>query len=221
MGQVLKKKFDKKFSAGLQQLTSEQLKQYLKGEDIQVLGETLQENWLKIGKSFKPEFDKSEKWACAASMVSSVMLDKVLDDELKSVGLARSLTSNIQKLRKDTGISIDDEIEVFYEFLGTANASSALGKVVVGNADKIAFQLKMPFLPMSRYQNHAVLVGETGFDHPDIKNESVRLHVYLACVKFNKEKMAEDFKENAQHCMNYLTNLNKKVLAARVEEGKG
>lgn len=72
-------------------------------------------------------------------MVSSVMLDKVLDDELKSVGLARSLTSNIQKLRKDTGISIDDEIEVFYEFGGESNENSVLGKVVVGNTDKIAF----------------------------------------------------------------------------------
>lgn len=70
---------------------------------------------------------------------SSVMLDKVLDDELKSVGLARSLTSNIQKLRKDTGISIDDEIEVFYEFGGESNENSVLGKVVVGNTDKIAF----------------------------------------------------------------------------------
>lgn len=154
-------------------------------------------------------------------MVSSVMLDRVLDDELKSVGLARSLTSNIQKLRKDTGISIDDEIEVFYEFTGNANPNSALGKVVVDNTEKIAFQLKMPFLPVSRFQPHAVMVGETGFDHPDLKNESVRLHVYLACVKFNKEKMAEDFKEHAQHCMNYLTNLSKTALAARVAEGNG
>jgi hypothetical protein len=33
--------------------------------------------------------------------------------------------------------------------------------------------------------------------------------------------MAEDFKENAQHCMNYLTNLSKTALAARVAEGNG
>jgi hypothetical protein len=94
---------------------------------------------LKISKAFKPEYAEGDKWACAASMISSVMLDKVLDDELKSVGLARSLTSNIQKLRKDTGISIDDEIEVFYEFGGESNENSVLGKVVVGNTDKIAF----------------------------------------------------------------------------------
>lgn len=147
-------------------------------------------------------------------MVSSVMLDKVLDDELKSVGLARSLTSNIQKLRKDTGISIDDEIEVFYEFLGDSNENSVLGKVVVDNTDKIAFQLKMPFLPMARYQTHAVLVGETGFEHPDLPKESVRLWVYLSCVKFNVAKMNEDFKEDAQHCMNYMTNFSKDALAS-------
>lgn len=74
----------------------------------------------------------------------------------------------------------------------------------------------MPFLPMSRYQNHAVLVGETGFEHPDLKNESVRLWVYLACIKFDNS-IETDFKEDAIHCKNYLTNLSKEALAAQVK----
>ena len=75
----------------------------------------------------------------------------------------------------------------------------------------------MPFLPMSRYQNHAVLVGETGFEHPDLKNESVRLWVYLACVKFDDNAMKADLSEDAQHCKNYLTNLSTEALAAEVK----
>jgi hypothetical protein len=75
----------------------------------------------------------------------------------------------------------------------------------------------MPFLPMSRYQKHAVLIGETGFEHPDLKNESVRLWVYLACVKFDNAAMDAEFKEDAQNCKNYLTNLSKEALAAQVK----
>jgi len=153
-------------------------------------------------------------------MVSSVMLDRVLDDELRSVGLARSLTSNIQKLRKDTGISIDDEIEVFYEFTGTSNTNSVMGKVVTDNTDKIAFQLKMPFLPYTAFQNHAVLVGDTAYEHPDLAKEGVRLWVYLSCVKFDHAKMDADFGENAEHLRNYLTALSAKALASKVAGDK-
>lgn len=41
-------------------------------------------------------------------MKSSVMLDIVQTDELKNIGLAREITNRIQRLRKTSGISIDD-----------------------------------------------------------------------------------------------------------------
>lgn len=84
-------------------------------------------------------------------MVSSVMLDKVQDDELVAIGQARELVSRIQKLRKTSGISIEDEIEIFYEFAGGSSESSKMGKVVLGHSDKVAAQTKMPFLPMSEH----------------------------------------------------------------------
>jgi hypothetical protein len=36
------------------------------------------------------------------------MVDKIQDEECINVGLVRDTTGNVQKLRKSTGISIDD-----------------------------------------------------------------------------------------------------------------
>jgi isoleucyl-tRNA synthetase len=49
-------------------------------------------------------------------MLSSVMLDTEQTEELKNMGLSREVTNRIQRLRKTSGISIDDQIEIFYQF---------------------------------------------------------------------------------------------------------
>jgi len=43
------------------------------------------------------------------------MLHTTLDDELLETGYSREIVNRIQKLRKTSGISIEDRIEVFYE----------------------------------------------------------------------------------------------------------
>lgn len=51
-------------------------------------------------------------------MTTSVMLKTTLDAELQKMGLAREITNKIQKLRKSSGISIDDQIEIFFKTNG-------------------------------------------------------------------------------------------------------
>lgn len=67
-------------------------------------------------------------------MKSSVMLDIVQTDELKNIGLAREITNRIQRLRKTSGISIDDQIEIFYSF---DDESKTVAKVSQMYADKV------------------------------------------------------------------------------------
>lgn len=77
LGQALKKQYNKEFKAKLDKLTNEQLKRYLAEGSIEVGGAVIQEGWLNVNKTFAPEFDAHEQWACHASIISSVMLDKV------------------------------------------------------------------------------------------------------------------------------------------------
>lgn len=43
------------------------------------------------------------------------MLDTVITPELKLMGLSNEATNKIQQKRKDIGLDIDDDIQVFYE----------------------------------------------------------------------------------------------------------
>ena len=68
----------------------------------------IQQDWLKVEKKFNEKYSKSEEYACASNMTSSVLLKTTLDDNLQQMGQAREITNRIQKLRKTAGISIDD-----------------------------------------------------------------------------------------------------------------
>ena len=86
-------------------LTSDQIRTFLK-EGSLTLGEfKITDAMLKVNKQFKKEI--SDEWATASNEVS-LMLDSVLTDELKANGLSREITNRIQRLRKNTGISIED-----------------------------------------------------------------------------------------------------------------
>jgi len=68
----------------------------------------IEQDWLKVEKKFNEKYLKSEEFACASNMTSSVLLRTALDDNLLQMGQAREITNRIQKLRKAVGISIDD-----------------------------------------------------------------------------------------------------------------
>ena len=57
------------------------------------------------------------------------MLGIKMSPELLSLGQSREVTNRIQRLRKTSGISIDDQIEIFYEFTGKASSKSQLGMI--------------------------------------------------------------------------------------------
>jgi isoleucyl-tRNA synthetase len=85
-----------------------------------------------------------------ASTSVAVMLDCVQTEELMRHGLSREITNRIQRLRKTSGISIEDQIEIFYKYDGSANEESELGKVIKNYSDKIQFATKMPFHHLGR-----------------------------------------------------------------------
>lgn len=145
MGQAFGKKFDKAFKAKIMALTSDEIRTYLNGGKVDVAGLTVEKGMLNVSKSFNKEYKDNKSWAVASSMRSSVMLDVVQTEELKNIGLAREVTNRIQRLRKTSGISIDDQIEIFYSY---DDESKAVAKVVSKHADRVIAQTRMPFLSM-------------------------------------------------------------------------
>ena len=62
-----------------------------------------------------------DDWAGADDGLTVVMIDKRITPELKNEGLAREIVRNVQNLRRQAGLEIDDRIN-----LGLATASAAL-----------------------------------------------------------------------------------------------
>ena len=177
MGQAFGKQFDKKTKAAVSALTNDQIRAYIKNGTVEVNGLNVTEGMLKISKSFNKEYESNPQYATASSMLSSVMLDKVLTEDLKMIGLSREVTNRIQRLRKTSGITIDDQIEIFYSF---ADESKHMAQVVTKYQDKMYAQTRMSVLPLKHKQGEPKVVGNTEFVHPEDESDRVDILIVFA-----------------------------------------
>jgi len=204
IGQAIGKKFNKDFKKELTKLTTPQIKEFMERGKIDILGNEITSEMLKIQRAFKKEHSKSKEWACETSDLANVMLYTVKNEQLMMMGLSREVTNRIQRLRKTTGISIEDEIEIFYEFANGATAESEIGQVVLGHVDQIENTCRMPILPHSELKGYAKLVGETEFTIPESETETVKLHIYYAAPILLEDKIKDDFGDKEEQVKAYL-----------------
>jgi isoleucyl-tRNA synthetase len=108
MGQAFGKKFDKKAKAAIESLSSDQIRVYLKNGSVDVNGLNVTTGMLKISKDFNTTLLANPTYACTCSDDASVMLNVETTEELQQMGMCREVVNRIQRLRKTSGISIDD-----------------------------------------------------------------------------------------------------------------
>ena len=70
-------------------------------------------------------------WLVSSAAGVTVALDIVLDETLRSEGIARELVNRIQTMRKERGLDITDRIEVYLK------AENAIQKAIALNIDYI------------------------------------------------------------------------------------
>ena len=85
---------------------------------IDINGNEVTLGMLKVVKTFTDAVKNDPQWGCESKGQGTVMLDIHLTPELKRMGLSREITNRIQRLRKTSGISIDDQIDIYYEIVG-------------------------------------------------------------------------------------------------------
>jgi isoleucyl-tRNA synthetase len=96
---------------------------------------------LKVSKDFNAEYLGNPTFACTCSDEASVLLNVETNEELRQMGMAREVVNRIQRLRKTSGISIDDQIEIYYK-----SDSELLNSVLASYTDKVMQSTRMPFL---------------------------------------------------------------------------
>lgn len=108
IGQALKNKYTKELKEKLGNLSREEIQEYLSKGKVTISGVEFQEGWIKISKQFNEKYIKDESLGVDSSLDMSVMLNITLDENLKQKGMAREIVNKVQKLRKATGLHIDD-----------------------------------------------------------------------------------------------------------------
>jgi hypothetical protein len=171
-------------------LTSDQLRSYLKKGSIKLGKITIEEGWLKVEKIFKDEYQQSDRYAVASSDLSCVLLETAMDQTLIRMGHAREMTNRIQRLRRSLGISIDDQIEVFYK---VNQEGSELASVLSEYGDQIRKVIKMPFLPADCMQKAAAPFGEALYENPDDANDFAQLLICQQAIILVREELEKSF----------------------------
>jgi len=98
----------------------------------------------------------AEGWSIAESQGFFVALATGLTPELEREGRVRDLVRQIQNLRKEIGLEVDDRIRVTW----AADATSGLGEDVAAHADYIAAEiLAVELVPGEVAEGHGVRVA--------------------------------------------------------------
>ncbi len=187
IGQALKNKYTKELKEKLVKLSREEIVEYLKNGKVTINGVEILEGWLKISKKFNDKYSNDKNVGVDSSLDMSVLLDITLNDNLKQMGMSREIVNKVQKLRKTTGLHIDDQVEIFYEVVNTDN--STLKNVVEQNLQSIRSAVKIPFLHVSRKDKHFVKIAETEYVNPDNERDIVRITICSPNIAFDDEKL--------------------------------
>ena len=141
---------------------------------------------LKVVKTFTDAVKADKDWGCESKGTATVMLNTKVTPELKRQGLSREITNRIQRLRKNSGISIEDQIDIFYEVVGESNEIRA---VLDAHLRSIQDQTRMPVMDSSERVLDAPFVGETEFVDPDDESQQVKIYIHMAQPVFDQDRL--------------------------------
>jgi isoleucyl-tRNA synthetase len=216
LGQALGKAFGKDMKKKITDLSTEQCETYMKEGQMELMGSVIKDGWLKISKQFNDSSKKLDKYAVGSDGVESlVMLDVEPNAELQNKGYAREIIKLVQTARKEKGLDIDDEINVFIELANEKKEESRLARLVTDNLDVMKTNIRMPVAV-----HPAPKDGVTVFDGEyTLEGETCKVTVTPAQTLVNQASLAEKVPDQKQrddlimHLKSYDFGLLRKKVA--------
>jgi len=156
---VLGKKLGKQMksvAAAIKSLSQEQLADFLKNGKIVVCEHELGTDEILVSRSFVGDaeiYEPSNDSDLANHPSVSIALNVQLTPELIKEGVIRHIVNRIQRLRKESGILVSDDIDVYY------NTVSPLLDLLQENTDLISKRIGKNFSPLSRKTEDTTPVG--------------------------------------------------------------
>jgi len=112
LGARLGKSFNKELREAISNLSSEEVSNFESNHRIVVKGVELSKDELVIKRSYE---QLGENLESGGDNDVVVVLDCTQSEDLKKLGAARELVNKVQRLRKTSGLSIQDKVQLVYE----------------------------------------------------------------------------------------------------------
>jgi isoleucyl-tRNA synthetase len=141
LGQKLKKDA-MKVKKGLPELTSDQIKEFVKTKEIIVSGIKVTDEDLNVVRYFDTSADSEATYEANTDKDCLVLMDIKLHPELEQEGVAREIINRIQRLRKKAGLLPTDDINMYYRF--AAGAPTELEIVIKSQEATLVKVVKKP-----------------------------------------------------------------------------
>lgn len=165
LGRKLRKDMGK-VKSGLEKVTSDQAKEYMRTGQIQI-------NGIDLGKDDLKSIRYVDPAALGKNILSDtdggvvVLLDGEVFPELQAEGTARDVINRIQRLRKKAGLQATDEIDAFYSF--EAGIGAELDEIIHSQTDLFTRVLRRAPRPAAEIPEAPDVVCAEEQDVNDIK----------------------------------------------------
>ena len=170
------KKKGNEIASKIKKLSEESIKKIKDEGKVNDEGLEILNTHVLIEKKFLPEYENDKVNACMSNTECGVMIDTTVNEKIMNSYYAREIFHRIQKLRKEIGIKITDNIYVTYENDGNLN------KIINENKEKMEKDLKAKIVKKEKdYKSEEgfELVKESSFEIGEEKNkESITVGIY-------------------------------------------
>lgn len=179
LGQRLGKKM-KDVAKAIDALTKEEITEFMTAGVMEVCGFSLTTTDVVVKRVFNGDNKKYE--ACASDDGSlMIAIDTTADEELFAELRARTFISTINKLRKSSGLTVSDRVEVFYSVTGSKNDELNMNTIadsLTAHADTVQKRLRQMPLPASNMPKYAYVVAQETLKEVDI-TATGKLNLFL------------------------------------------
>eukprot|EP00358_Blepharisma_japonicum_P004617 CAMPEP_0202945282 /NCGR_PEP_ID=MMETSP1395-20130829/6269_1 /ASSEMBLY_ACC=CAM_ASM_000871 /TAXON_ID=5961 /ORGANISM="Blepharisma japonicum, Strain Stock R1072" /LENGTH=539 /DNA_ID=CAMNT_0049645113 /DNA_START=1582 /DNA_END=3197 /DNA_ORIENTATION=- len=163
LGGRLKKQFNKEFRDTINNLPSNLIEEYEVNKRIEILGVAIEEGEIFVRRAYKGE---NPDLGAAGDNDVIVVVDCKMNEELLLVGTAREFANHVQKLRKSSGLQVEDDIVLYF-----SQAGPYYGKLLEDKGELIRGILKIPILPLSQKEDDQIFIAKEEIQHEEEKLE--------------------------------------------------
>jgi isoleucyl-tRNA synthetase len=189
LGKRLKKQFTKAIKDKISELKSEEIKEYMATKKLLVEGVEIIEGDLIPTKQLKDEYKNHDNFAGNSAGEYCVVIDKTSDEQIEMSYHSREFLGRIQKLRKEAGLKLDADVEIFYKA-----DTEFLKKSLVHHMDEIKKTVMKPLISANYKPSFYPEIATADFK---LGKETGKIWICKPSITFHTQILTEKYSDKA------------------------